>query len=460
MDNTVPELRRELSLTHATVLNMIDMVGIGPFVTLPIILFAIPGKFSLIPWVIGAVLGLVDGLIWAELGAAWPKAGGSYVFLQKLFKGKAGKAMAFLYIVQTTLHTPLVITSACLGFINYLRYIVHLNDIQGKLVMIGIIILIVFFLYRKIIDVGKIGIILSIIVVTLLLWTIVTGAMAFDANILASNSSQPSKLGNLWTIGFWLVAGNYTSKAIYAYLGYYNVCHIGSEIKDPIKNIPKSILLSVIGIAILYIAMQFTMAGAVEQKFIINENVPLVSFLFQKVYGENVAMIATIMLLAVAISSLFALLLGYSRIIWAAAKDGMHFKIFAHLHPIKEFPDYALLIFGGIAIIFCMIFNKPSDVFRFIVVTRVFIQFIPQAFGVLLLRMNKRSDELRFKMPLYPYPAIISILIWFFVFATSGYQYTILGALVIIIGLVLYFLLFNKKDHPEESRTIKIENGN
>ena len=446
----VQELRRELSLTHATVLNMIDMVGIGPFVTLPIILFAIPGKFSLVPWVIGAVLGLVDGLIWAELGAAWPKAGGSYIFLQKLFKGKAGRAMAFLYVVQTSIHTPLVITSACLGFVNYLRFIVHFNEIEGKFIMIGIIILIVFFLYRKVIDVGKIGIALSVIVVTLLIWTIITGAIAFDINILNSNSAAPSKLGHLWTIGFWLVAGNYSSKAIYAYLGYYNVCHIGSEIKNPEKNIPKSIIYSVIGIAILYIAMQFTVAGAIEQKFIVNENVPLVSLLFEKVYGQHVAMIATVMLLVVAISSLFALLLGYSRIIWAAAKDGMHFKVFAHLHPVKQFPDYALLIFAGVAIIFCMIFNKPSDVFRFIVVTRIFIQFIPQAIGVILLRINKKEDILPFKMPLFPYTAILSIMIWLFVFITSGYQYAIFGFGVIAIGLAIYFFIFNKKDLRNE----------
>ena len=424
---------------------MIDMVGIGPFVTLPIILFAIPGKLSLIPWVIGAVLGLVDGLIWAELGAAWPKAGGSYVFLQKLFKGKAGQAMAFLYVVQTSLHTPLVITSACLGFINYLRYVVPLNELQGKIVMIGVIIIIVFFLYRKVLDVGKIGIALSVIVVTLLIWTIITGALAFDHNILAANSAAPSKLGNIWSIGFWVIAGNYSSKAIYAYLGYYNVCNIGSEIKDPIKNIPKSIIISVIGIAVLYILMQYTMAGAVDQRYITSENVPLVSYLFQKVYGQQVALIATVMLLLVAISSLFALLLGYSRIVWAAARDGMHFKVFGHLHPTKQFPDYALLIFAAVAIVFCLIFNKPSDVFRFIVVTRIFIQFIPQAIGVILLRVTGRSHELPYKMPLYPYTAIISILIWLFVFLTSGLQYSLFGLSVIGVGLALYFLIFNKK---------------
>lgn len=446
MNTAAPTLRRELSLTHATVLNMIDMVGIGPFVTLPIILFALPGKFSLIPWVIGAILGLADGFVWAELGAAWPKAGGSYVFLQQLFKGRTGRVMSFLYIVQTSLHTPLVITSACLGFINYLRYIVPLNFIEGKMVMVGIVLLIVFFLYRGILNVGKIGIALSIIVVTLLVWTIVTGAFAFDSNIFHANSASSNKLGDLWSIGFWFVAGNYSSKAIYAYLGYYNVCHIGSEIKNPVKNIPRSILLSVVGIAILYISMQLVVSGSIEQKQITGENIPLISMLFQKVYGVKVALIATVMLLVVAFSSLFALLLGYSRIIWAAASEGMHFKVFAHLHPKKHFPDYTLLIFGAIAIVFCIIFNKASDVFRFIVVTRIFIQFIPQAVGLLLMRLHNRQAELPYKMPFFPYTAIISILIWLFIFVTSGYKYSLFGVGVIVLGLLLYWLLFMQKD--------------
>ncbi|CAN5309763.1 APC family permease [soil metagenome] len=438
------ELKRELSLTHATVLNMIDMVGIGPFVTLPIILFAMPGKFSIIPWAIGAVLAFADGSVWAELGAAWPKAGGSYIFLQKLFRGKAGRMMAFLYVVQTSLHTPLVITSAALGFINYFKFIAPLSFIEGKLMMTAIVLIVIFFLYRKVIDVGKIGVVLSVIVVTMLLWTIVTGAMAFEAAVYQANSVYKGASG-LWTAGFWFVAGNYSSKAVYSFLGYYNVCHFGSEIKNPEKNIPRSILLSVAGIAVLYLAMQFTVSGAVEQKLITDENVPLISILFQKVYGVTTALVATSLLLIVAISSLFALLLGYSRIIWAAASEGMHFKIFAHLHPTKNFPDYALLIFGGIAIVFCLIFNKASDVFRFIVVTRIFIQFIPQAIGVILLRVQKKQMLLPYKMFLFPLPAIVSVLIWLFVFISSGLKYSLFGLAVISAGLLLYLMIFHKK---------------
>lgn len=445
MNTETKGLKRELGLTHATVLNMIDMVGIGPFTALPIILFALPGKFSLIPWVIGAVLGLVDGLIWAELGAAWPKAGGSYIFLQKLYKGPTGRALAFLYVFQTSLHTPLVITSACLGFINYMHYFIPFDFWQGKLMMVGVVLLIMAALYRRVLDVGKIGIVLSVAVISMLLWTIITGALFFDAEIFRSNSAQPNQLGSWFTTAFWLMAGNYTSKAVYAYLGYYNVCHLGSEIKNPQKNIPSSIIISVIGIACFYLAMQFVIAGAVPQSQITDENIPLISLLFEKAYGQGVAYIATVLLLIVAVSSLFALLLGYTRIIYAAAKEGMHFKVFAHLHPTKNFPDYALLIFGFISCIFCLLFSKPSAVFRFIVVTRIFIQFIPQAIGVILLRKNKRTNELPFKMPLYPATAILSIIMWVFVFVSSGLQYASAGISVIAAGLLIYWLLFRKK---------------
>lgn len=451
-------LTRSLNLTQSTVLNMIDMVGIGPFITLPIILIAFPGKFSVIPWLIGAIVALADGLVWGELGAAWPEAGGSYVFLQKLYKGKTGRVMSFLYVIQTTLHLPLVLTSAAIGFVNYARYIAPLGFWGSKLVMISLVLLVVFMLYRKILNVSRIGIVLSVVVVGLLLWTIVTGAIGYDAHIMSANSAVSGKLGDFNTLAFWFLVGNYTSKTLYAYLGYYNVCNLGSEIKNPSRNIPRSIVISIAGIAVLYLLMQWMIAGSVPGDRILNENVPVIAILFQQVYGKRVADIATIVLLVVAASSLFALMLGYSRIIYAAARDGMHFKVFAHLHPTKNFPDYTLLIFGAVAIVFCMIFSKPSAVFGFIVVTRIFIQFVPQAIGVILLRIRKRTAELKFRMPLYPFTPVFSALVWTFVFLTSGYRYLASGLGIIVIGLVLYFSLFNKDEKTSAPAGILREN--
>ena len=448
MQNTpepAAELKRELSLTQATVLNMIDMVGIGPFLALPVILLAFPGKFSLIPWLIGAIISFSDGLVWAELGAAYPQAGGSYIFLQKIYKGKFGKMMAFLYAFQTTLHTPLVITSAAIGFASYAGYFFPMNFLQTKLLMVGLVLLVIALLYRRINAIGKIGIVFSALVALMLLATIITGFLSFSHHTFIQNSTLFGEVNKWNNVAFWMLVGSYSSKTLYAILGYYNVCHLGSEIKNPQHNIPKSIIISILVIAVFYLLMQWVVAGAIPQAQITNENIPIISILFQKQFGHTVATIATVLLLAVAASSLFALLLGYTRIIYAAACEGMHFKIFAHLHKQKKFPDYTLLILGGIAIVFCYIFNQVSAVFKFIVVTRIFIQFIPQAVGVILLRYKKRTNELPYKMPLYPVTAIVSIAGWFFIFITSGTQFFLSGIAVIVVGLIIFWMIIDKK---------------
>lgn len=450
------KLQRKLNLGHATILNMIDMVGIGPFITLPVIMVAFPGKFSVIPWIIGAVIALADGFVWGELGSAWPQAGGSYVFLQKLYKGRFGRLMSFLYVLQTSLHLPLVMTSAALGFVSYFNYLVPLGPVSEKLIMVGLIMIIVFLLYRGINDISKISVVLSVIVVGLLIWTIITGAIRYDADLLAQNSVLPQEILNLNAMAFWFVIGNYTTQAIYSYLGYYNACHLGGEIKNPRKNIPQSIIISIVGIAIFYILMQWMVVGSGEV-LTDGEKTPIISHLFEHTYGPFTANIATILILIVAGSSLFALMLGYSRILYAAARDGMHFKYLDHLHPTRNFPDRVLIIFGLISIVFCLIFAKLSTVFKFIVVTRIFIQFIPQAIGVIRIRMKKRMRELHFKMPLYPVIPILSILVWTAAFILSGYnkgpegyhwefQYYLSGFLIIVVGTILFFLFFRKRE--------------
>ncbi len=450
------KLQRKLNLGHATILNMIDMVGIGPFITLPVIMVAFPGKFSVIPWIIGEVIALADGFVWGELGSAWPQAGGSYVFLQKLYKGRFGRLMSFLYVLQTSLHLPLVMTSAALGFVSYFNYLVPLGPVSEKLIMVGLIMIIVFLLYRGINDISKISVVLSVIVVGLLIWTIITGAIRYDADLLAQNSVLPQEILNLNAMAFWFVIGNYTTQAIYSYLGYYNACHLGGEIKNPRKNIPQSIIISIVGIAIFYILMQWMVVGSGEV-LTDGEKTPIISHLFEHTYGPFTANIATILILIVAGSSLFALMLGYSRILYAAARDGMHFKYLDHLHPTRNFPDRVLIIFGLISIVFCLIFAKLSTVFKFIVVTRIFIQFIPQAIGVIRIRMKKRMRELHFKMPLYPVIPILSILVWTAAFILSGYnkgpegyhwefQYYLSGFLIIVVGTILFFLFFRKRE--------------
>ena len=429
------KLERGLSLSQATAINMIDMVGIGPFVTIPFIVGLMKGPLCILAWLLGALLAYMDGMVWAEMGAKWPEAGGSYVFLQKLFgEQKWGRFVAFLFIWQTVIQAPLVVASGSIGFAQYLTYLVPLSEIEQKMVSGGLVILIVALLYRSISSIGKISIVLSIITAGTILFMIFSGfghfnaAQAFDFNMT----------GITWDTLIFVMLGHAAPKAIYSYLGYYNVCHLGSEIKDPAKNIPRSIFLSITGIAILYLGMQTMILGVMPWKEVADSKF-IASTYFEHIYNHTAGQVATVLILCIALASLFSVLLGYSRIPYAAAKNGDFFAVFARVHPKHKIPHVSLLALGVIAFVFSLLF-KMKEIITAIVTVRILVQFVSQAAGVIAWHYNRPKDEKPFKMPLFPIPAILSIIIWLFVLFCSDWQY-ILGALAIIAsGSVLFFV--------------------
>lgn len=433
-------LQRRLGLFQSTVLNMIDMVGIGPFITLPIVMGLIGGMY-IYAWIAGALLSLIDAMIWSELGAAYPLAGGSYHFLKESYgKEGAGRMMSFLYVWQTMIQAPLVAASAAIGFASYFVYLVPLEATGQKLVSGSVIILVTLLLYRKIDSIGKIGVLLWAGVIATLLWIISSGFIMGDI-------SQP--LHNMMADFNWMTLGSFAFgqacvKTIYSYLGYYNVCHLGAEIKYPGKNIPRSMFISVIGIAVLYLAMNTSVASVISWQEIkqwqdagINNFV--VSTFIERLYGKAAANIATVMILWVALASLFAVMLGYSRVPYAAAADGSFFKIFAKLHPVRNFPYVSLLVMAGFGFVFSLLF-KMSDVISGILAMRIMVQFIGQAVGVIILRKRNGTKVLPYKMPLYPLPVILAIAMWLFVFYSTGLK--VINSFLIVFGsgLVVYFI--------------------
>jgi amino acid transporter len=437
---SLPKLQRSLGLFQSTVLNMIDMVGIGPFVTLPIIMGLMGGMF-LYAWIAGAILSLIDAMIWSELGAAYPKAGGSYNFLKEAYgKNGAGNMMSFLYVWQTIIQAPLVAASAAIGFSQYLGYLIHLEVWQQKAVSGIVIIVVTFLLYRKIDSIGKIGVLLWSGVLLTLGWIIFGG-------IAHGNFLQPLKEINTdfsWGQLVSFVFGQACVKSMYSYLGYYNVCHLGGEIKNPAKNIPKSMFISVIGIAILYMAMNVSVSSVIPWQEIkgwqdANQNNFVVSTFIERLYGGNAAKFATIMILWVALASLFAVMLGYSRVPYAAAVDGAFFKVFGKLHPTKNFPYVSLLVIAGFAFIFSLLF-KMKHVIDGILAMRIIVQFIGQAIGVMLLRKRNGTNHLQYKMPLYPLPVILAIAMWLFIFYATGLTIIFSFLVVFVSGLVVYFI--------------------
>ncbi len=435
------EQKRVLNIFEATAINMIDMVGIGPFVVMPIVIGLIGGMY-LWAWVAGALLSLIDAMVWSELGAAYPLAGGSYNFLKISYgQHKAGKLMSFLYVWQTIIQAPLVAASAAIGFSQYFMYLVPLQLWQQKALSGAVIIFIVTLLYRKIESIGKIAIFLWAGVLATLGWIIYAGIN--NGNFLQPiiNSVDNSSLQILFSFLF----GKACVKTIYSYLGYYNVCHLGGEIKNPTSVIPKSMFISIIGITILYLAMNVSITSVLPWQEIktwvdtdsTNKDY-VISIFIKRLYGNTAAIVVTIMILWVALASLFAVLLGYSRVPYAAANDGAFFKIFAKLHPTKGFPYISLLVIGGIAFVFSLLF-KMKDVISGILAMRIVVQFIGQAVGLILLRKRDGVKNLPYKMMLYPIPVLLAIAMWAYVFIATGTGVIASFIVVLCSGVVVYF---------------------
>ncbi len=428
-------LERRLGLAQATAINMIDMVGIGPFITLPMIITMMNGPYFLYAWLAGALLSFIDATVWSELGAAFPKAGGSYNFLKESYgANKAGGLMSFLFVWQTMIQAPLVIASAAIGFASYFSYLVPLNTLGTKAVSGTVVILIVLLLYRKIETIGKISMFLWIGVMLTILW-IVAGGIShgnFLGPIKHMNDGLTVNYAFISAIGFASV------KTVYSYLGYYNVCHLGSEIKNPTRNIPRSMFLSIIGISVLYLAMNISVTSVIpwdeakDSEFVI-------SLFMERLAGGTAAIIVTCLVLWVAFASLFSATLGYSRIPYAAAADGSFFKVFAKLHPTKQFPHISLLFLGALGFIFSLLF-RLSDVISAILAMRILIQFIGQAVGLILLHKKRGKQFFPWKMSLYPVPAILAIILWAGILISTGWKMILGGIGVITIGALVYFI--------------------
>jgi fructoselysine transporter len=438
-------LERSLGLKEAVALNMIEIVGIGPFVVSSLVIQKMGGPQALIAWILGAVLATLDAFVWSELGAAMPKAGGTYVFLREAYgPEKWGRLMSFLFVWQTFLHVPLSVASASIGFANYAEYLHPLTTLEHKAISGGLVLFLMFLLYRRIGTIGKISVLLWVGVISVMLWLIWGGVRHFDSKLAFDFPPGAFSFSAVWFAGL----GSAMVSTIYSYWGYYNICLLGEEIRDPQKNIPRGIFLSVLGIAVLYLAMQTSILGVVpwreaqDSKF-------LASLFVERLYGATVAKIATGMILWVALASIFSVLLGTSRVPYSAALDNNFFPVFARLHPTKHFPHVSLLVLGGLAFLFSVKLSLQTAIVGILAV-RLIVQFIGQAAGVMLLRRRWGPERFPFKMWLYPVPAVLTMIGWFWLFWRTG-PVRKWGLLQIALGIVAFLIwAWDRKQWPFE----------
>lgn len=427
-------LNRRLTLLQATAINMIDMVGIGPFVVLPLVVSYFHTGLFIWAWIFGAFVALVDGAIWSELGAKYPLAGGTYNFHRIAFGPRWGKFMSFLFVWQTSIQAPLVVASGAIGFAQYLSYLVPLSALEQKAVSGTLVVLVFCLLYRKIETIGKISVLFGSIVLLTILWIIISGLTHQQQAIHLLPTAGESFLDK----AFLVAIGYGAVQTVYSYLGYYNVCHLGGEIKLPEKNIPRSIFISIAGIGVLYVLMNVSVMSVMPWQAVKGDDKHLVSLFMEKLYGTAGGSGVTILILLIALSSLFAVVLGYSRVPYAAAVDGNFFNVFSRLHPTKRFPYVSLAVLCGLGFVFSLLF-RLGDVIKAILAMRILIQFIGQAVGVVLLRRRFGSEQLPFKMWLFPLPVIVSIAVWIFLFQATGW-FALYGGIIALSGAAVYVI--------------------
>lgn len=459
-------LVRGIGLWHATVLNMIDMIGVGPFVTIPLIIGAMHGPQAMAGWIFGALLCACDGLVWAELGAAMPQAGGPVRYLRAMYGPKVGGWLAFLFVFQLTFSAPLSMASGAIGFAQYAEFLwpalhtaiaahrfgihvplvgttfVDVTVTNGTFLAMGTVGVAVLLLYRRITAIGRLGAFLWGGVMLTTLSVIFTGVTHFSA---ARAFTFPPGAFTL-THGFFTGLGAALLIAVYDYWGYYNVCYLGGEVRNPGRVIPRAILLSIAGVAALYLTMNIAILGAMPWQEVEKSRF-IASDVMARFWGPKVGAAVTVMMLWTAFASVFSLLLGYSRVPYAAALEGDYFKVFAKVHPKHHFPHVSLLWLGGTAAVFCLF--KLADVVTALVVIRISVQFLAQTLGIMVLRRRQPDMPRPFRMWLYPVPAVLAFLgfVYVIVMRPKSLESIRLAVLVVIVGSLLFWLRQRKWGH-------------
>jgi amino acid transporter len=437
-----PHLVRGLGVLQATALNVANMVGIGPFITIPLFIAAMGGPHALIAWVVAAVLVLCDGLIWSELGAALPGSGGTYHFLREIFgRYRWGRLMPFLFIWQFLISGTLEMASGYIGSMQYLVYIFpDLGPIPAdgrlplRLAALAALacLAVTLVLCRRIHVVGWLGVALCTGTIATVVIVIAAGLAHFDGSLLQF-PADAFQLDRKFASGL----GAAMLIAIYDYLGYYNICHLGDEVREPGRTIPRAVILSVCIVAAVYLTMNISIIAVVPWREAM-ESTNIAALFMERLFGRPVAVGFTCLVLWTSAACMFAITLGYSRIPFAAARNGDFFGVFAKLHPRDKYPYVSLLAIGGLTAAFC--FLSLQAVITAAVTVRIVIQFLGQIVGLHVLRRTRPDVPLPFRMWLYPLPSAVAGFGWLFVLAMSGWVYLLAGLGVIVSGCIVFAL--------------------
>jgi amino acid transporter len=436
-------LDRGMGLLQATATNIIGMIGVGPFLTIPLMVTAMGGPHLVYAWAFGAVLALCDGLVYAELGAALPGSGGPYVYLREAYAPFGlGRLMAFVFIFQVMLVAPLTIAGGAVGFADYLAfYWTSMSPWQHNLVAASVCVGVTALLYRDIASIGRLAVVMLVVAVGTIAWVIVAGLLALSWQRAFDFPAAATRLD----AGLFRAMGAGGLLAMYNYGGYNNVCFIGEEIRRPERTLPRAIVLSILVVVAMYVVMSTAILGTIPWQEA-RETRTIASLFIARAFadpaqGSAAAMVMTALILFIAVSSLYALVLGYSRVPFAAARDGEFFAPFARVHATKHFPHVSLLTIGAVTMPFC--FFTLGQLVNWLIQVQILSQFVWQCAAVILLRRYRPDIAKPFRMWLYPLPAIVSLAMWLYIFFAAPVAGMIFSA-AFFSAAVLAYLVFSR----------------
>jgi amino acid transporter len=433
-------MQRAIGLRGAVAVNVITMIGIGPLITIPLVLSALGGPLALSAWIAGGVLALCDGLVWAELASRLPGSGGTYVYLRAAFGERGlGRVLAFLFNWQCLLFYPCILASGYIGMVNYAGYIAPVfaqNVLARDSLGVGIGLLTIALLYRKTSQVAAVGKALGIAASATLL---IVGVAAFSH----ANVAQPFHLDHPFRFGTAFLGGFATGLyiAMYDYLGYSTVALVGDEVERPERTIALAIMLSVLIVAGLYVFLQVGVLTAIPWRTLLDAHgapTPSAqyvgSLVVEHAWGSPAATAITALVLVTAFASLYGNLLGASRIPYAAARDGAFIPAFGKLHRTGDFPYISLLAIGGLSLVAS--FFTLDTVIAVLTAGIVLIQSIAQIVALAVLRAREGNGP--FRMPLYPLPALLALAGWVLAFVFTGAFAIELGVGWLALGGITY----------------------
>jgi amino acid transporter len=441
-------LDRGMGLLQATATNIIGMVGVGPFLTIPFMVTAMNGPHIIYAWAFGAVLALCDGLVYAELGAALPGSGGPYVYLREAYRPFGlGRLMAFIFIFQLILVAPLSVAGGAVGFADYLGfYWTTMTPLQHNLVAAAVCAGVTALLYRDITSIGRLAVVMLVVVLVTVGWVVFAGLFSFSW-AQAFDFPPPARRLDAALLRSMGAAG---LLAMYNYGGYSNVCNIGEELRTPERTLPRSIVLSIVIVVLLYVVMSTVILGIVPWREV-QQSRTIASLFIARTFsdpahGRIAAMAMTSLILFVTASSLYAVILGYSRIPFAAARDGQFFRVFGRLHPTKHFPYVSLLTIGAVTLPFC--FFTLGQLVSWLIQVQILLQFVWQCAAVILLRRYRPDVAKPFRMWLYPLPALVSLAMWIYIFLSAPPAGIIFSVAFLALAVAAYAIFARSKTPP------------